>query len=559
MTALSDDIGRPAHDPAGELALTPVLVARIAVAGGATRAEIVRDCQQLVSHRLSPAEWRAAAASAADELVVCGLSTESRGRLKLTPAGEEMARRLLGTRGALPSNWGDMRDERLVAVALGLTAESATKLRSLATPEGLRALVLQKAFGLPLKGNQTANRLRVELAVVALERAFGNKIKGGLGASGGFTAKAGRLLAGQLSARPRDFGSDGRLIAELAAEQAGAPQPDADAVRLALLRRWVTSLLPRPAAPQGRAADVVALPVRAQPMREARGDAPPVAANDPGPCVARPVPRQRPGLEDFAREVQSSAAQVAEGWPGNRKAFISRVWQAIRASWPEWQLSEIEFKCMLAEAHRAGQVVLANADLKALNIPKADLSRLWTVTQDEILAAVPGAVAGSGQFRPVINSPSFPTHPFDPAAPGMSANVPMIVGSNRTEASVFMGGDPKIVNLTEADLTTQVSALVPAGEAADTIAMYRRIYPKARNDEILYMTSTDRGYFLDSTILAGRKADQNAAPVWMYQFYRETPLEGGRYHVPHASEIPFVFDTLDKAKSIGGGPTAGAD
>jgi para-nitrobenzyl esterase len=196
--------------------------------------------------------------------------------------------------------------------------------------------------------------------------------------------------------------------------------------------------------------------------------------------------------------------------------------------------------------------------LKALNIPKNDLSRLWSVTQDEILAAVPGAVAGSGQFRPVINSPSFPTHPFDPAAPAMSAQVPMIVGSNRTEASVFMGGDPKIVNLTEAELNTRVGALVPAGEAAETIAMYRRIYPKAKNDEILYMTSTDRGYFLDSTILAGRKADQNAAPVWVYQFYRETPLEGGRYHVPHASEIPFVFDTLDKAKSIGGEPTASA-
>ena len=196
--------------------------------------------------------------------------------------------------------------------------------------------------------------------------------------------------------------------------------------------------------------------------------------------------------------------------------------------------------------------------LKALNIPKTDLSRLWTVTQDEILAAVPGAVNGSGQFRPVINSPSFPNHPFDPAAPSISANVPMIVGSNRTEASVFMGGDPSIANISEDDLVRRVAALVPAGEAASTIAMYRRLYPQAARDEILYMTSTDRGYFLDTTILAGRKADQNAAPAYVYQFYRSTPLEGGRYHTPHASEIPFVFDTLAKATSIGGEPTASA-
>jgi para-nitrobenzyl esterase len=196
--------------------------------------------------------------------------------------------------------------------------------------------------------------------------------------------------------------------------------------------------------------------------------------------------------------------------------------------------------------------------LKALNIPKTDIARLWTVTQDELLAAAPGAVQGTGQFRPVIQSPSFPTHPFDPAAPAMSANIPMMIGSNRTEASVFLGGDPAITRISEEDLLRRVGALVPAGEAAETIAMYRRIYPQAQRDEILYMASTDRGYFLDSTILAGRKADQNAAPAYMYQFYRKSPMEGGRYLTPHAAEIPFAFDTLEFAKSIGGEPTASA-
>jgi para-nitrobenzyl esterase len=196
--------------------------------------------------------------------------------------------------------------------------------------------------------------------------------------------------------------------------------------------------------------------------------------------------------------------------------------------------------------------------LKALNIPKTDIAKLWTLTQDELLAAVLTATAGTGQFRPVIGSPSFPAHPFDPAAPAISANVPMIVGSNRTEASVFLGGNPDIVNLDEASLQQRVAAFVPAGEGASTIDMYRRLYPQAKRDEILYMASTDRGYFLDTTILAGRKADQNAAPVWVYQFYRSTPLEGGRYHTPHASEIPFVFDTLSRATSIGGEPTASA-
>jgi hypothetical protein len=36
----------------------------------------------------------------------------------------------------------------------------------------------------------------------------------------------------------------------------------------------------------------------------------------------------------------------------------------MRAKRPEWGLSEHEFKVLLAEAHRSGQLALANADLK---------------------------------------------------------------------------------------------------------------------------------------------------------------------------------------------------
>ena len=82
--------------------------------------------------------------------------------------------------------------------------------------------------------------------------------------------------------------------------------------------------------------------------------------------AAPPAPAAvRPDLTGFAAEVRRhAAAQRAQGWPGNRKAYISHVWQTIRETRPEWGLSEIEFKCMLAEAHRAGSLALANADLK---------------------------------------------------------------------------------------------------------------------------------------------------------------------------------------------------
>jgi hypothetical protein len=69
-------------------------------------------------------------------------------------------------------------------------------------------------------------------------------------------------------------------------------------------------------------------------------------------------------MAEFCAAVLDVARPVSEGWPGNRKAFISLVWKAIRSSRPDWGLSEVAFKGMLAEAHRLGQIELASADLK---------------------------------------------------------------------------------------------------------------------------------------------------------------------------------------------------
>ena len=44
--------------------------------------------------------------------------------------------------------------------------------------------------------------------------------------------------------------------------------------------------------------------------------------------------------------------------------------------------------------------------------------------------------------------------------------------------------------------------------------------------------------------LAKRKADQRAAPVFMYRYDWETPEGGGHMRSPHTIEIPFVFDNI---------------
>src|SRR5690606_26085551 len=147
---------------------------------------------------------------------------------------------------------------------------------------------------------------------------------------------------GQLLSRPREIGSDGKLIAQLAAEQVGAAQTDIDALRLAVIRRLAGSAMDV-GAPRQPIEPPVAVATTAAPRPRAAGNA--------RPAPRPPEPPIRPSLSQFAQDVQACARSRAEGWSGSRKAFISHTWQAIRNARPEWNLSEIEFKCMLAEAH----------------------------------------------------------------------------------------------------------------------------------------------------------------------------------------------------------------
>jgi hypothetical protein len=314
--------------------LDDLLLVRIICAGGATRPQLVRDLGPLFANKLSPAEWRVRTEAALARLADGTHLRENRGRYRTSEEGALVVARFLGEKEARARAWSEQRDLWLVAKALGVDATKPSLRKALTRPEGLSALIVQKAFGLSLREALSPSKLRTALALVAQERAAENgKAPRRTGA---LSTEDSRKLAAQLLQSPRDFSTDARLIAALSAEQVGAARPEIEVLRLGLLRRLAT------------------------PHEEPRRDVPepkraaPVSAKGP----------QRPGLAQFSAGVLTAARSHAEGWPGSRKAFISQVWEAIRTSHPEWGLSEIEFKDMLAGAHRAGQLVLASADLK---------------------------------------------------------------------------------------------------------------------------------------------------------------------------------------------------
>ncbi len=347
--------------PAGDQALPGLrlmVLARIACEEGATRPELARELGPYVGS--GPAARLPIEAELA-QLVRAGLAIEQRARFAASPDGLFRLHSALSLK-ALPRTWTELRDVRLVAKALGLEGDAPARLKGLGRPDELRAEILIEAYGLKLKGSASTSRLRAALALVALERAFGNRIKGELTASAGLNAKASRVLAGQLLRKPRDAGTDKRLVALLAAEVVGAAKLDAEHLRSGLLKRLALAGGATHVARQRKEEPPVpAAPEAAPTAKAARGNvvAPPTAAS-----AERPPAASRPDLPGFVRVVQAAAAEHAEGWPGNRKALVSRVFKVIAAAHPGWGLSLVEFKAMLAECHRIGQLALATADLK---------------------------------------------------------------------------------------------------------------------------------------------------------------------------------------------------
>ncbi len=343
MSALSTDTLPMTASRAKPGPLGSLLLARVACAGGATRAQLVRDLGPFVSSKLSPAELRSTIDTELTRLLSAGLIRNDRSRYRASEAGADATARFLREKESHARAWSEQRDIWLVAKVLGVDAAKPGIRTALTRPEGLNALIVQSSFGLNLRQALSPSKLRAALALLALERAFGNNVKSGLNRGAALSAKAGLVLASQLLQNPREVNTDSRLVSMLSAEQVGATRADIEILRLALLKRLAAG----------------ALKEQAQPTPERIA---PTAAND----AARSAPKavKRPGLAQFSAGVLTAARSHAQGWSGSRKAFISQVWQAIRTSHPDWGLSEIEFKDMLAGAHRAGQVVLASADLK---------------------------------------------------------------------------------------------------------------------------------------------------------------------------------------------------
>ena len=157
-------------------------------------------------------------------------------------------------------------------------------------------------------------------------------------------------------------------------------------------------------------------------------------------------------------------------------------------------------------------------------------------------------------FNPVVDGLNLPEGPFAPAAPAISSHVPLMIGTNKDEMTLFFALAPWTEGMDAAALRERVRLFV--GERGDSLVeQYQRARPYDSPRDLMMAIATDAGMRIPSLTIADRKLALNGAPVFVYLFTWETPVLGGRLKSPHALEIPFVFDTLASAPLTGNSPT----
>ena len=154
-------------------------------------------------------------------------------------------------------------------------------------------------------------------------------------------------------------------------------------------------------------------------------------------------------------------------------------------------------------------------------------------------------------YTPVVDGVALPRDPFEPDASPLNADIPVLIGTNKDENTLFMLGHPKFGAFDDADL--EKHAATAAGDKADAlVAVLRIAYPHYDQTHLAAAVGTTTGMWAGSVTLAERKAAQQSAPVWMYMLTWETPVSRGRLRCPHALEIPLVFDNVEKARNFVG-------
>lgn len=223
----------------------------------------------------------------------------------------------------------------------------------------------------------------------------------------------------------------------------------------------------------------------------------------------------------------------------------------------------------------ARAVEAAELLFRRLGVTAATADRMVAMPPQQIIDALTGGGVAGGQsgqtgpandislrFVPVVDGKTLPAHPFEPGASAISADIPMMLGSNECEGIPYGNPDDeywKSEPTSAAELRVRVKAIarVEDAEADRLIAVYRTGRPTASFGDLAAVMAGDTSALRTSAYtIAERKFAQGRAPAYLYYFDWKSPVRNGKLRTMHCMELPFVFDHPDAISFMTG---TGAD
>jgi para-nitrobenzyl esterase len=174
---------------------------------------------------------------------------------------------------------------------------------------------------------------------------------------------------------------------------------------------------------------------------------------------------------------------------------------------------------------------------------------LLTATPDEILKAQRKVLQGynrNSAFRTVVDGKLMPRPLMDAYRAGASRTVPLLIGTTRDESASTL---PRTAAETPFPINQRELNSLDLSQVNDVDLRYQRAFPQMSPLDRRRKLVHAEEYWISCIRVAEARAKLGAATY----FYRsDRVLKDGLYagYAPSGSDIPLVFDTLDKGEVV---------
>ena len=192
--------------------------------------------------------------------------------------------------------------------------------------------------------------------------------------------------------------------------------------------------------------------------------------------------------------------------------------------------------------------------LDQLGIGDTDLDKLHELSFKRLV------LPAFGLGGPVVDGRALPAPPGEAMASGASADIPLMIGYNRTEGTLLshMAELPALATLDEAGMRSRLVPIVKEGKLDDVLAGYKRAYPNASPGDLFLYIESVYLFGANTMTMAERKVQGATAPVYVYRFDWRGQALNGLLNAAHGLEVPFTMRNPHVATALSQTPSSAA-